>query len=142
MRKYSEEFEEEFGTAPSQDELAELLGVSKDTLQAIVRSAVTPLSIDSSARYSGSSGPSEGRTLGEMIPDDNAPDPAAAIDQEKIGELVRNALGTLTEREEKIIRLRFGISEDPTDQERFPISNSEVRRLSTLSKEESSNEYA
>lgn len=131
MRQYATEYEEEFGVAPTPQELAELLGVNLDTLNSIIQSAATPLSIDAKVGYRGSNGSSEGRTIGEMIPD-NRPDPGEAMDKEKIAACVRNALHTLTEREEKIIRLRFGISEDPSDHTKLPITHSELKRIKSL----------
>ena len=51
------------------------------------------------------------------------------IDQEKITEVVRAALSSLSDREEKILRLRFGISEDPEDHSSFPITGRELNSL-------------
>ena len=130
-KKMSDEYEEEFGAAPTQSELADLLGVSLDSLKSITAAAVTPISIDAKVRYRGGS---EGRTIGEMIPDNRDWDMGNQIDKEKIADLVREAMNTLTEREEKIIRLRFGISEDASCSEKFPITEKEIKRLKKLSK--------
>jgi RNA polymerase primary sigma factor len=126
MKRFAAEFEEEFGVPPSQPELAELLGVSLDTMRAIIDAASTPVSLDSSISYSGSSGPSAGRKLSDVIPDANAKHPSEKLDEEKITEVVRQALGSLSDREEKILRLRFGIYEDPEDHKGFPITNREL----------------
>ena len=131
MKKFATEFEEEFGAAPSQAELAELLGVSLTSMRAIIDAAGTPISLDSSISYGGSSGPSTGRKLSDVIPDVNARHPSEKLDQEKITEVVRQALGSLSDREEKILRLRFGIAEDPTDHKSFPVTN---RELSSIKK--------
>jgi RNA polymerase primary sigma factor len=133
MRQMSEEYEEEFGIAPSDAELADLLGVTLSTLKSVVACAGTPLSLDYRGTYNGSSGPSEGRRLADMISDDNA-DPAHKLDQEKIIVLMRMALDDLDEREEKIIRLRFGISENPTNHYKFPITKQELARLKKAKK--------
>jgi len=130
-KKMSDEYEEEFGSAPTTAELAELLGVSVDSLKSITAAAVTPISIDAKVRYRGGS---EGRTIGEMIPDTRDWDMGNQIDKEKISVLVRSAMSTLTEREEKIIRLRFGIGEDSSSSGRFPITEKEIKRLKKLSK--------
>tara|TARA_Y100000310_G_scaffold332885_1_gene409335 strand:- start:2825 stop:3241 length:417 start_codon:yes stop_codon:yes gene_type:complete len=128
MKISSEAYEEEFGVPPSQEELAELLGVTLSTLKAVIACASTPMSLDKRTSYNGSSGPSDGRKLADVIADENA-DPAQKIDKEKIVMLVRGALQTLDEREEKIIRLRFGISEDPTNHYKFPISEKELSKI-------------
>jgi RNA polymerase primary sigma factor len=135
MRQASEAYEDEFGSAPSQEELAELLGVTVSTMKAVIACANTPLSLDKRTSYNGSSGPSEGRKLADIIADENA-DPAQRIDKEKIVMLVRGALETLDEREEKIIRLRFGISEDPTNHHKFPISNADLLQIKQKAKRE------
>ena len=128
MKQSSEAYEEEFGVPPSQEELAELLGVTLSTMKAVIACASTPISLDKRSSYNGSSGPSEGRKLADIIADENA-DPAQKIDKEKIVMLVRGALQTLDEREEKIIRLRFGISEDPADHNKFPISATKLSQI-------------
>ena len=129
MKKFASEYEEEFGTAPSQEELAELLGVTLDSMRAIIDAAGTPISLDSTISYGGSSGPSTGRKLSDVIPDHDAKDPGDKLDQEKITEVVRAALGSLSDREEKILRLRFGISEDPKDHNSFPITGRELNSV-------------
>jgi len=123
-----EEYENEFGVAPSQEELADLLGVTTTTLKSIITCASQPISLDSTIKYNGSGGPSQGRSLADVIADENA-DPTERMDREKIIGLVKEALYTLDEREEKIIRLRFGISEDPNDHINFPITKKELTIL-------------
>ena len=126
IRKMREEYEEEFGTTPSKEELAELLGVSLDTLTAVMTCSTTPISIDKPIRYS--SGDSS-RTLGDTIPDTEATDPIEGLDRQKVIAAIRGALSTLSEREEKIIRLRFGICDSPTDHSKHPITRGEVMKL-------------
>ena len=131
----SAEYEETFGTAPDQKELADLLGVTPETMRSIILAASTPVSIDDKIKYSkGSSGPSEGRSLADVIPDTTAAHPGDRLDKEKIIQAIQRSLHTLSEREEKIIRLRFGISEEVTDHTEFPITNKE---LSNIKKESS-----
>ena len=132
-RKMRDEYEEEFGTVPTQQELAELLGVTLDSLKAITAAAVTPVSIDARVRFRGGGG-GEGRSIGEMIPDTKDWDMGKDLDKVRIACLVKGAMSTLTEREEKIIRLRFGISEDPNDSTKGPITQKEIKRLKKLSK--------
>ena len=84
------------------------------------------MSIDKPIRYS--SGDSS-RTLGDIIPDDNFPDMDMELDKQKIIEVVRGALSTLNEREEKIMRLRFGIVDSDTDYKNFPITQNQAIKL-------------
>jgi DNA-directed RNA polymerase sigma subunit (sigma70/sigma32) len=51
------------------------------------------------------------------------------IDNQKILQALRGAMSSLTPREEKIVRLRFGIAEPDDDTERFPITESEYSDL-------------
>ena len=132
MRRMSEEYQEQFGVQPSTEELVELLGVTKPTLTSIVKSAATPVSLDARWGFKGSNGSGEGRTIAEAVPDPQVKDPGDKMDRKKITELVRKAMVSLTTREEKIIRLRFGIGEDPTDHEKFPIKKSDISRLKKL----------
>jgi RNA polymerase primary sigma factor len=134
MRQYKEEYENEFGTEPSQKELADLLGVSLPTLQSIIMSAAASVSLDAKIRYSGSSGSSTGRSVSEVISSGDDWDPGLQLDKVKIVELIRGALHNLTDREEKIIRLRFGISEDPSDSNQFPITKSELSKIKKKSR--------
>lgn len=126
MRQASEEFENEFGTAPTQEELAELLGVTKDTMDAILSCSSTPISLDTPVRYSSGD---TGRTLAEVVPDEDYVSPDDVIDRQHVISAVRKAFETLTPREEKIMRLRFGITDDPHDHNTHPITAKEVAKL-------------
>ena len=126
MKQVSEEFEEEFGVAPTREELSELLGVSKDTMDSIFSCASTPISLDTPLRYS--SGDS-GRTLAEVVPDAHYVPPDEGLEKQSVISTVRGALQTLSPREEIIMRLRFGISDDPSDHQKNPITPEEVRKI-------------
>ncbi len=126
MRQASEEFEKEFGTAPTPEELAELLGVTRDTMESILGCSSTPISLDTPVRYS--SGDS-GRTLAEVVPDENYVSPDDVIDRQCVVSAVRAAFNSLTDREEKILRLRFGISDDPHNHTVHPITKGKVLEL-------------
>jgi RNA polymerase primary sigma factor len=71
----------------------------------------------------------EARPLSEIMPDNNAAHPDDAICQRQVMEIVKQALASLTPKEEQVMRLRFGISEDPTDHENFPITQSQLKLL-------------
>ena len=109
MRKVAEEYEEEFGSAPTQQEVADLLGTSLPTLQALIKSAATTMSLDESAFQSD---PSSGRKMHETMVDNSLPDPDEEIDKKRLVHVIREALTDLTPREETVLRLRFGISEE------------------------------
>jgi RNA polymerase primary sigma factor len=109
MRKVAEEYEEEFGVPPSQKELADLLGTSVATLQSLIKSSASTVSLGSSAFRSD---PNSDRTMHDTLVDPDAVDPDDEIDRKRLIGVVREALSNLTPREEIVLRLRFGISED------------------------------
>lgn len=120
------DYEEEFGCAPTNEELADLLGVSQDTLESVLRCSSTPVSLDKSLRYKSAE---IGRTLSDIVPDENYKMPDDALDEQKITEIVRASLASLSSREEKIMRMRFGITENNHDHINFPITNEEKKKL-------------
>lgn len=103
-------YEEEFGTTPTIEEISETLGVTYKMAKAAIDSNKLRylVSLDKEIDYSDGGT----RTLGEIIPDENTLD----IDQELDGDILKGAITsafkTLTKREEQIIRLRFGITEN------------------------------
>lgn len=124
-RQLMKEYEEEFGAPATIEEIAEILGVGPESLSSIMRTSQVPVSLDHPAGGPGA----EGRLLGELIPDNDAQHPSIQLDHAKIVAAVRKTLSELTDREEKIIRLRFGISEDPSDHVKFPIKNSKLQSI-------------
>jgi len=108
MKNIIEEYEEEFGFKPTQKEVADLLGTSPKTLQALIKSASSVISLDSSAFQSD---PNSDRRLHEVLVDDDARDPGDELDRCKMIAVIREALSELSPREETVLRLRFGISE-------------------------------
>lgn len=119
------EYEEEFGQRPTQQEIADLLGVSTDMISAMIDCTMPTVSIDKSV----SSDPDgNSKTLRDMLPD-STESADEMIDRQKIVSVLREALSTLTPREERIVRLRFGIAEDDTDTENFPITEAEYNQM-------------
>jgi len=108
MKQIIEEYEDEFGFKPTQKEVADLLGTSPKTLQALLKSASSVVSLDSSAFQSD---PTSTRQLHEVLVDEDAPDPGDELDRRHMMEVVREVLSDLSPREETVLRLRFGISE-------------------------------
>ena len=119
------EYEKEFGQRPTQQELADLLGVSVDMITSMIDCSMPTVSIDKaiSADPNGSA-----KTLKDVIPD-SADSVEDVLDKHKITHILRQALNTLTPREERIVRLRFGIAEPDDDSENFPITEAEYDSL-------------
>ena len=108
MKEISEEYQKEFGVEPTQKELADLLGTSPETLQSLIKCAATPVQIDGSA-YRSEDG---SRSMHEILVDDQTESVEDTLDREKLIDAVRNVLSDLTPREETVLRLRFGITEN------------------------------
>ncbi len=109
------EYEKEFGVYPSNAEVADILGESKETVKNLRAGMQWPINLDSPI-----GGEDGSRTFGETIEDTNSPNMDERIDQEKIVMLIRGALSRLTPQEEKVLRLRFGIDELSTDTKNYP----------------------
>ena len=60
------------------------------------------------------------RTYGETIEDEDAKDPSEALDQQKLLSLIHSVLDKLSPQEERVLRLRFGITEDIKDTFNYP----------------------
>lgn len=120
-----ESYRQEFGVDPSASEIATALGIDESDIATVMDAVRSEFSLDSVPM--GKDG--EARPLSEVLPDDNAQDPNEAICQRQVMEIVRQALTSLTPKEEQVMRLRFGITEDPTDHERFPISAAQIKLL-------------
>jgi len=119
------EYTEEFGFAPSDKEVAEFMGCSLNMYQTLMNTYRGTLSLDAGRIPGDPDSPS----LGDSIADINAADPGEIIDRERIMKVVRDALASLTPREEKVIRLRFGLTEEPDDDTNFPITQEEIEVL-------------
>jgi RNA polymerase primary sigma factor len=128
LKNVAQEYEDEFGIPPSQKELAELLGVSVESMKSIIACAGSSISLDANVNFRGDSG-GGGRRIQDLIPDERGMSADDRIDRQKVSHIVKRAMNTLTEREEKIIRLRFGISENPNDSSGFPISKQAIKQM-------------
>ncbi|MBE6839310.1 MAG: RNA polymerase sigma factor RpoD [Ruminococcus sp.] len=93
------------GHDASPDEIAAELDMPVDRVREIMRIAQDPVSLETPI------GEEEDSHLGDFIPDDDAPAPAEAASLILLKEQLSEVLSTLTEREEKVLRLRFGLED-------------------------------
>ncbi|RKJ41508.1 RNA polymerase sigma factor RpoD [Acutalibacter sp. 1XD8-33] len=93
------------GREPSADEIAEELEMPVDKVREIMRVAQEPVSMESPI------GEEEDSHLGDFIRDGEAPAPADAASHTLLKETLGNVLDSLTPREEKVLRLRFGLED-------------------------------
>ena len=93
------------GRDPSPDEIAEAMDVSVERVREIIKIAQDPVSLETPI------GEEEDSHLGDFIPDDDAPAPAEAAAFTLLKEQLMDVLDTLTPREEKVLKLRFGLED-------------------------------
>ena len=102
VKKVSSQLLHENGHEPSAEEIAERLDMPVDKVREIMRVAQEPVSLETPI------GEEEDSHLGDFIPDEEAPVPAS---QTLLKEQLADVLKTLTPREEKVLRLRFGLED-------------------------------
>ncbi len=96
---------QEYGREPRPDEIAREMGISEDKVREIIKVAQEPVSLETPI------GEEEDSHLGDFIPDDDAPAPAEVAAFMLLKEQLMEVLDTLTPREEKVLRLRFGLDD-------------------------------
>ena len=105
VKKVSSQLLHENGHEPTADEIAEKLEMPVDKVREIMRVAQEPVSLETPI------GEEEDSHLGDFLPDEDAPVPAEAASQTLLKEQLADVLKTLTPREEKVLRLRFGLED-------------------------------
>ncbi len=105
VKKVSSQLLHKNGHEPTAEEIAEELAMPVDKVREIMRVAQEPVSLETPI------GEEEDSHLGDFIPDDDAPAPADAASHTLLKEQLEEVLGSLTEREAKVLRLRFGLED-------------------------------
>ena len=105
VKKVSSQLLHKNGHEPTADEIAAELDMPVDKVREIMRVAQEPVSLETPI------GEEEDSHLGDFIPDDDAPAPADAASHILLKEQLSEVLQTLTPREEKVLRLRFGLED-------------------------------
>ena len=105
VKKISSQLLHENGHDPTAEEIAEKLEMPVDRVREIMRIAQDPVSLETPI------GEEEDSHLGDFIPDDDAPAPAEAASLVLLKEQLNEVLNTLTDREAKVLRLRFGLED-------------------------------
>ena len=106
--RVSRQLLQELGHDPSPEEIAEEMGMPVQKVRDILKIAQEPVSLETPI------GEEEDSHLGDFIPDDDAPEPAEVASFTLLKEQLVEVLKTLTPREEKVLRLRFGIEDGRT----------------------------
>ncbi|WP_040211395.1 RNA polymerase sigma factor RpoD [Clostridium polynesiense] len=103
--RVSRQLLQELGREPLAEEIASHMEMPVDKVREIMKIAQEPVSLETPI------GEEEDSHLGDFIPDDEAPAPAEAAAFTMLKEQLINVLDTLTPREEKVLRLRFGLDD-------------------------------
>jgi len=103
--RVSRQMLQEQGREPTPDEIAEEMGISVEKVREILKIAQEPVSLETPI------GEEEDSHLGDFIPDEDAPAPAEAAAFSMLKEQLVDVLGTLTEREQKVLKLRYGLGD-------------------------------
>ena len=103
--RVSRQLLQELGREPSPEEIAEELDMPVDRVREILKISQEPVSLETPI------GEEEDSHLGDFIQDDNVPVPAEAAAATLLKEQLDEVLNTLTDREQKVLRLRFGMND-------------------------------
>lgn len=119
---------QELGREPTPEEIAEKMEISIEKVRKVLKIAKEPISLETPI------GEEEDSYLGDFIEDKRAVSPANAVVNMNLQEQTRKVLATLTPREEKVLRMRFGIGEksDHTLEEvgqNFDVTRERIRQI-------------
>ena len=103
--RVSRQLLQELGREPTPEEIAEEMDMPVDRVREILKISQEPVSLETPI------GEEEDSHLGDFIQDDNVPVPADAATFTLLKEQLEEVLGTLTEREQKVLTLRFGLED-------------------------------
>lgn len=128
VKKVSSQLLHENGHDPSPDEIAERLNMPVDKVREIIRVSQDPVSLETPI------GEEEDSHLGDFIPDDDAPAPAEAASHTLLKEQLNEVLATLTDREAKVLKLRFGLEDGKARTleevgQRFDVTRERIRQI-------------
>jgi len=119
---------QEYGREPTPEEIAEKMELPLDKVRKVLKIAKEPISLETPI------GEEEDSHLGDFIEDKSVISPAEAVINMNLAEQTRKVLKTLTPREEKVLRMRFGIGEksDHTLEEvgqDFEVTRERIRQI-------------
>ncbi len=128
LSRMSRSLVQEYGREPTPNELSHRIGMPLHRVRKVLKIAKEPISLDTPI------GDDDDSLLKDFIADEKASDPGEATVFSNMGEKTRQALNTLTSREEKVLRMRFGVDEvkDHTLEEvgqDFDVTRERIRQI-------------
>ncbi|MGQ9814021.1 MAG: sigma-70 family RNA polymerase sigma factor [Candidatus Roseilinea sp.] len=103
LYKTTHELEQALGRKPTPEELGSELGIESDKVEWMLKVSWRPLSLEQPV------GEEEDNEFGSFIEDETTPSPSKTVNDELLREKINQVLSTLTPREQRILRLRFGL---------------------------------
>ena len=103
--RVSRQLLQQYGREPTPEEIAKEMGISESKVREIMRVAQEPVSLETPI------GEEEDSHLGDFIADDDSPAPSDVASHTLLKEQLEEVLSTLTPREEKVLKLRFGLED-------------------------------
>lgn len=128
INRVSRQLLQEMGREPTPEELGERLEMDEVKVRKVLKIAKEPISMETPI------GDDEDSHLGDFIEDSNITSPIEAATSEGLREATRDVLGNLTEREAKVLKMRFGI-DMPTDHtleevgKQFDVTRERIRQI-------------
>jgi RNA polymerase primary sigma factor len=131
MRRAAARLEEEFGREPTDEELGFELDLTPARVAALRRAALAPASLDAPV------GDDESKRFDEVVQDQSAETPYAQLEEKTTNDMLRQMLTTLPEREQTILRYRFGLEgegEKTLEEvgEKFGVTRERIRQIQNL----------
>tara|TARA_A100001015_G_scaffold223369_1_gene251571 strand:+ start:1070 stop:2908 length:1839 start_codon:yes stop_codon:yes gene_type:complete len=128
LNRISRQMTQENGKEPSPEELSLKMAMPEDKIRKVLKIAKEPISMETPI------GDDEDSHLGDFIEDGNILTPMESAANESLGEATRSILGSLTPREAKVLRMRFGIdmNTDHTLEEvgkQFDVTRERIRQI-------------
>ncbi len=126
--RVSRQLIQEKGREATPEEIAEEMGITEEKVREILKIAQEPVSLETPI------GEEEDSHLGDFIPDDDVPAPAEAAAFSMLKEQLVEVLDTLTEREQKVLKLRFGLEDGRARTleevgKRFDVTRERIRQI-------------
>ncbi len=128
LNRISRQMVQEMGRDPTPEELAERMEIPEDKIRKVIKISKEPVSMETPV------GDDEDSSLGDFVEDTNIVSPLDAATSAGLQEAMREILGSLTTREEKVLRMRFGIemNTDHTLEEvgkQFDVTRERIRQI-------------
>ncbi|NLY70806.1 MAG: RNA polymerase sigma factor RpoD [Clostridiales bacterium] len=126
--RISRQLLQEYGREPTPEEIAREMDIPEEKVREILKIAQEPVSLETPI------GEEEDSHLGDFIPDEDVPAPADAAAFSMLKEQLVEVLDTLTEREQKVLRLRFGLDDGRASTleevgKKFDVTRERIRQI-------------